>query len=137
MNPKGLVNASITRFLIGGGITVICEYLVFYVLYVFLKWNLLIANSLSFAVGLGVSFLFNRLWAFKKDSFHRKAHHQAALYLVLAITNLLLNNLIVAGLKEVGLDPRLGKFIAIIVIAAWNFVIYRKIIFTGSVEPKG
>jgi putative flippase GtrA len=126
-----LLESSAIRFLLGGGVTVVAEYAVFYALYVGLHWNLFVSNSLSFGVGLAVSFMFNRLWAFKQDDFRRKAHHQAALYVILALTNLLLNNAIVGGLNSLSLDPRIGKVIAIILIAAWNFVIYRKIIFTG------
>ncbi len=129
---KKLLDSSLVRFLLGGSVTVLCEYVVFYILYVFLKWNLLLANSLSFGVGLGVSFMFNRLWAFKKDTYQRKGHHQAILYAALAVTNLVLNNVIVGSLKSAGLDPRIGKFIAIVFIAAWNYVIYRKIIFVGE-----
>ena len=136
MNLGLLLRSSVVRFVLGGGITVLCEYVVFYILFVFFKWNLLIANSLSFVVGLGVSFLFNRLWAFRKDTFHLKTHHQLAMYLVLAVTNLLFNNAIVAGLQDLGLDPRFGKIIAIILIAVWNFIIYRKVIFTGTAKAE-
>lgn len=117
------------RFLFGGGVTVLCEYVVFYLLYVLVHWNLLLSNSLSFGAGLAVSYMFNRLWAFKKPSYRRKAHHQMVLYVLLAVTNLVFNNVIVSGLHGLGLDPRIGKIIAIIVIAAWNFVIYHKVIF--------
>lgn len=130
-----LVASRIARFLLGGGVTVTCEYLIFYGLFVLLHWNLLLANSLSFGVGLGVSFIFNRMWAFKQASFRRKAHHQAMLYIILAVTNLVLNNMIVAGLQFIAVDPRIGKFVAIICIAAWNFIIYTKIIFIGGALP--
>jgi putative flippase GtrA len=117
------------RFLTVGSVTFSCEYAVFYILYVFAQWNLLIANSLSFGVGLTVSFMLNRIWAFKQTNYQRKIHHQAAIYIALAITNLVINNLIVGTLKTLGLDPRLGKIIAIITIAVWNFLIYKYIIF--------
>jgi len=130
-----LLASRVVRFLLGGGVTVACEYVVFYGLFVLLHWNLFVANSLSFGVGLGVSFIFNRMWAFKQASFRRKAHHQAMLYAILAVTNLVLNNMIVAGLQAIAIDPRIGKFVAIICIAAWNFIIYTKIIFTGHTHP--
>jgi putative flippase GtrA len=124
-----LKDSSIPKFLIGGSITFLVEYGIFYSLYIFLGWNLLLANSLSFAIGLGISFMFNRLWAFKKHDYKRAAHHQAVLYAILAVTNLVMNNLIVGGLKIMGLDPRIGKIIAILIIAAWNFLVYKFIIF--------
>jgi len=132
MIQKLLANR-IVRFLLGGSVTVVCEYVVFYVLYVLFHWNLLVANSLSFGVGLGISFLFNRLWAFKQDNFRRKVHHQLLMYIALAATNLVFNNLIVAGLKDFGLDPRIGKIVAIVAIAVWNFLLYKSLIF-NSIE---
>lgn len=117
------------RYLLVGSITFAVEYIVFYILYVFLHWNLLLANSLSFGVGLTTSFSLNRVWAFKQQEFQRSVHHQAALYTVLAITNLLINNAIVALLKFAGLDPRIGKIAAIATIALWNFIIFRTVIF--------
>jgi putative flippase GtrA len=99
------------------------------VLYIFVHWNLLLANSLSFIVGLSISFMLNRIWAFKEDNYQRKFHHQALIYIVLALSNLVINNLIVSGLKAAGLDPRIGKIIAIATIAVWNFMVYKYIIF--------
>lgn len=124
-----LLNMKLFKFLVGGAITVSVEYVIFIVLYVLLDWNLLLANTLSFICGLGVSFLFNRSWAFSETEYRHRGHHQAIMYAILAATNLLLNNLIVASLEKVAVDPRIGKFVAIILVAAWNFVIYHKVIF--------
>lgn len=123
--PKSLS----VRFVAIGCATFLVEYIVFYILYVFLHWNLLLANSLSFAVGLSMSFGFNRTWAFKKNNYHHKVHHQALIYVILALTNLIANNIIVGGLKIVSIDPRIGKILAIGIIAIWNFIIYKHIIF--------
>jgi putative flippase GtrA len=117
------------KFIIGGAVTFAIEYGVFYILYFFQHWNLLVANSLSFGCGLVVSFIFNRLWAFKRTEYKRATHHQAALYAVLAFTNLVMNNLIVGSLKYLGLDVRLAKILAILAIAAWNFSVYKYVIF--------
>lgn len=119
----------VLRFLSAGSVTFLCEYLVFYILYIFWHWHLLLANSLSFGAGLCVSFTLNRSWAFKKQSYQRKFNHQAGIYLILAFLNLIMNNVIVGSLKFIGLDPRIGKIIAIITIAAWNFAIYQTVIF--------
>jgi len=129
-----LHQSSAIRFLTVGSLTFLTEYIVFYVLYVFLHWNLLVANSLSFAVGLSMSFMLNRKWAFKKQSYQRKFHHQAIIYIALALSNLVINNVIVAGLKDIGIDPRIGKVLAIATIAVWNFVIYKLIIFREKTD---
>lgn len=131
MGIKQVKESRFIRFLLGGAVTVFLEYSIFYVLYIFWGWHLLLANSLSFCVALATSFLFNRLWAFNEDSFRMKTHHQIILFTLLALTNLLINNAIVSGLQIVGVDPRAGKVVAIIFIAIWNFIAYRKIIFVG------
>lgn len=121
--------SSAPKFVLGGSVTFIVEYGIFYALYVNMRWPLLLANSVSFGAGLGISFMFNRLWAFKKPDYKRAAHHQAVLYAILAATNLFMNNLIVGMLKFAGLDARIGKVIAILTIAAWNFLVYKYVIF--------
>lgn len=108
------------------------EYITFYIFYIFISWNLFVSNSLSFCIGLGISFMFNRLWAFRQSDFHRKTHHQMILYAILAVTNFVANNTIVGLLRAAGLDARIGKIIAIIVIAIWNFIVYKKIIFVAK-----
>ena len=126
----------IAKFLIVGSLTFISEYLVFYMLFIFLRWDLLLANSLSFGVGLSLSFLLNRTWAFRQDNYRRKIHHQIVIYISLACTNLVINNLIVSLLRAWGLDPRFGKIIAIGAIAIWNFLIYKCLIFSTHSSPK-
>jgi len=124
-----LLGNQASRFLLVGSVTFLGEYVVFYALYIIFHWNLLVSNSLSFGIGLSVSFMLNRIWAFKRTNYKRKMHHQAAIYLALALSNLVINNLIVAGLKDIGVDPRIGKVIAIGTIAIWNFLIYKYVIF--------
>lgn len=131
-----LIESNLSRFLLSGGVTFVCEYVIFYLLFAILSWNLLIANSVSFGVGLAVNFLLNRQWAFKKATFQRKTQHQVGMYVMLAIINLLLTNLIVSGLNEVGLDPRIGKIVAIVLIAISNYYIYRRLIFSGETSGR-
>lgn len=134
MSFNNLLSSSFVRFSLGGVVTVGCEYAVFYILFVLLRWNLFLANSLSFGAGLGVSFTFNRQWAFKKAAYSKNVHHQVVMYSILAVTNLLMNNAIVWGLRNIGVNPKIGKLVAIVLIALWNFLIYRKIIFAGESE---
>jgi hypothetical protein len=43
-----------------------------------------------------------------------------------------LNNVIVAGLQGLNIDPLIGKIVAIVFIAAWNYILYHKVIFVGQ-----
>lgn len=133
---KKVFEKRIARYLLGGAITVAFEYGSFYLLYILLDWNLLLANSLSFCVGLVSSFVFNRLWAFNESSFNLKIHHQATIYASLAFINLILNNAIVGLLHLAGTNAMLSKMVAIIMIATWNYFIYKKIIFSASRQAR-
>jgi putative flippase GtrA len=132
MNLTVVKNKPLLRYLVVGSLAFLCEYGVFYLFYVTANWNLFLANTLSFLAGLCTSFTLNRLWTFRKENFHRKIHHQAAMYLVLAFVNLFISNILIGGLKGAGLDPRLGKIVAIGTIAIWNFVLFKTVIFKGK-----
>src|SRR4051812_31833161 len=108
-----LINKNqVLRYLMVGATAFAIEYGLFFILYVIFEWHLLIANSLSFVAGLCASFLLNRVWAFKKTEFERAVHHQALIYSILATANLFISNIMITFLKNVGLDPRLGKIAA-------------------------
>lgn len=129
-NFNKLTRSSTFRFLLVGGSAFIVDYGSFYALYYGLGIALYIANSFSFGLGLVISFMLNRLWTFGDRNFTKKAHHQLGFYSLLAIINLFLTNVFVGLLNHVGVGPRIGKIITIAVIAAWNFYIYHKFIFT-------
>jgi putative flippase GtrA len=117
------------RYLVSGGSAFFLEYGSFFVLLNLLHVQLYLANSLSFALGLSVSFLLNRNWTFKKETYHRKSHHQFVMYLLLALLNLFMTNLIIGSLKHFGLSPLVGKIIAMGLIIGWNFSLFNKVIF--------
>lgn len=119
------------RYLLVGSGAFLVEYVSFYILYNSLSAKVVAANSLSFIAGLLFSFSFNRQWAFKKYEYNyqKNLSHQFSIYLGLAIFNLLASNVIVVVLQQLSVNPLLGKIVAIAFIAAWNFVLFRKIIF--------
>jgi putative flippase GtrA len=134
---KKLVQSKLARYLLVGGSAFVTEYCSFIVLYQLLGMQTYIANSISFCLGLTVSFLFNRGWTFKPtQSYKMHVHHQLAAYISLAIFNLITTNLIIGVLKAVSLDPRLGKISAMLFVAAWNFLIFRILIFAEHGEAK-
>lgn len=127
-----LLEADSSRYLIVGGSAFAVEYLSFYLFFHEAKWQIYAANSLSFCLGLIISFTFNRNWTFKKANFKKRTHHQITLYFVLAAFNLAMINIVVGILKIVGLDPRIGKFLAMLMIVTWNFLIFRNFIFSAA-----
>lgn len=127
-----LQNYHLVRYLIVGGAAFGTEYGSFFLLYEHLKTQLYVANSLSFCIGLSLSFTFNRMWAFKATEFKRRGQHQFVLYAALALINLFLTNVIIGILNNAGINPLAGKIVAMLTIVAWNFFIFKFIIFEGQ-----
>jgi len=127
-----VLSPQLLKYLISGGSAFATEYLTFVVLFKVLDAQLYVANSLSFCAGLIVSFLLNRAWAFRKDSFRLKKQHQLASYIGLALCNLVLINLIIGVLQAVSVPVLVGKIIAMMTIVVWNFFIFRLFIFAET-----
>lgn len=118
--------AKVIRFLMSGGVSALVEYSTFLLLHG-LGLVLVLANALSFSCGLVVSFLLNKHWVFSHKGSARK---QFAQYLVLAGVNLAAGSgVIVVLVHGLGLRPFVAKLCVMVMVAAWNFVIYQKIIF--------
>lgn len=126
------LDLSLVRYLVVGGTSFICEYGTFYLLYREAAIQVYIANSLSFSIGLVVSFSLNRIWTFKAANYKLAGHHQLILYSLLAIINLCLINLIIGFLKILGISPLIGKFIAMASVVTWNFAIFKLHIFAKA-----
>src|SRR5437870_13251323 len=108
MNTKtaGPLTKSLTRFLVSGVCAFVAEYLSFVVLYYVLNIGLVVANGLSFVLGLGTSFSLNRNWTFSFKQYKKTKSHQLLYYIGLALFNLLTTLLLVSFLKYLGLEPK-------------------------------
>lgn len=124
------------KYLVIGTCAFVGEYGSFLALFKMVHLPLIAANSISFAVGLFISFGFNRHWSFKNESFHKRVHQQMVLYGGLALINLLLTNVIISLLSRAGVLPAVAKIIVMACVATWNFFIYRHAIFNATrVDP--
>jgi putative flippase GtrA len=132
-----LTEESFSRYVLAGAGAFVIEYGSFYLMYVRLKGPLYLANSISFGLGLLTSFLLNRLWTFGHKSYSKRTAHQLSFYITLALVNLLLTNVLVGLLKQVEVNPRIGKLIAMIVTSLWNYVLFKAIIFTHRKNESG
>ena len=114
----------ILRFLLSGGSAAISEYVVF----VFLSYvmPLLVANSISFMVGLLISYGMNRTWVFKSTSAKKQEFLR---YIGLAGTNLIASNLLIIMFTHIGVESLLAKGLVMGMIAAWNYLIFSRFIF--------
>lgn len=124
------ISPTLFKYLTVGVTAVVVEYGSFTLMYGVADWQLYVANSISFTLGLLTSFFLNRLWTFghADKSYSKKASHQLGFYVALAITNLLLSNILIGLLSQI-LDPRYAKLIVMAGPPIWNYLIFKFVIF--------
>lgn len=116
------------RFLVSGGSAAAVEYAAFLLLQATFgpSW-LLASQSLSFACGFAISFLLNRHWVFNSKG---KAGQELIKYGIVAGINLAAGNLAILLLVEAaGIHPLIAKFLVMGMIAAWNYLIFSRLVF--------
>lgn len=122
----------LTRFgeyLVGGGVWFWSGYVLIVLLddHIGLFW----ANFIGNAVGLTLNFLIERYWVFKTKRQTKLGVATSRYIIYTALNAFLLNYLILLGLKNVGIDPAIGQFIASAFFTGWNYFWYKVWVFKG------
>ncbi len=124
------IRRQLFRYFVSGLMSASAEYLILYSLTDFKGIWYISSNTIALTVGFWISFLLNRYWTFGSK---KKIMGQLALYCILFAFNLGASNLIIFLLTEkAGLYYMLSKLAATAVIVMWNFLLYRKIIYTDG-----
>jgi putative flippase GtrA len=124
------------HYVIAGGAAFTIEYGSFLILYYHFHVAAVTANTVSFILGLITSFMLNRLWVFGHKKQHRRVAHQISLYLMIAGINLIITDVVIHFLVQAKIPAFIAKILLVILVACWNFVIFRKIIFTHRTLAK-
>lgn len=120
----------LVRFLISGVSAAAVEYLSFLILHEYLAQQLAFSNVASFCAGLITSFLLNKTWVFKTKDDTGK---QAIKYGLLALFNVTMSTIIILfAVSVVGIYGWIAKLVVMILIAAWNYLIFSKYIFKSN-----
>jgi putative flippase GtrA len=123
------------KYMVGGGVWFWSGYFIIIVLddIIPLFWASFIGN----AVGITLNFLINRYWAFNKEQKNTNVGKTTWRYVVYTALNaFLLNYLILQGLRNIGIEPEFGQFIAAGFFTVWNFIWYKLWVFKGQPKPK-
>lgn len=124
----------IMKFLVSGSLAAITEYMSFAVME---KAGIILiaSQTISFLCGFVVSFLLNRAWVFKSKE---KVSQQLMKYGLLAAINLVLTNLVMNCMVYVlHVNSLIAKISVMVMVAAWNYVIFSKLIFQQAKTKKG
>jgi len=130
------MSTRLLKFLISGGTAALVEFSVFLALMaVYGQQWLLFNQSLSFASGFGVSFFMNRAWVFRSGG---AVGTELSRYAVLALINLVASNAALSLLINVmHLPAPIGKFLVMGLVAAWNYLIFSRLIFKTASPQTG
>ncbi len=127
----------LTRFgeyMVGGGVWFWSGYIII----VFLngRMPLFWVNFIGNAVGITLNFIIERYWVFKTNRPTTLTVATRRYIIYTALNAFLLNYLILAGLKQVGIEPKFGQFIAAGFFTVWNYIWYKAWVFRGDDRHK-
>lgn len=84
----------------------------------------------SYFIGASFNFLLQRFWVFKQKKQNKKDLGEAAKrYYSLMFVNFVLDQAIVGGLREIGITPYIGQFLAAGFFTVWNWLWYSLWVF--------
>jgi len=118
-----IMNNKILRYIVCGGVSAGLEFLVFAALYQLTE--IYISAFVSFLCGLVASYLLNKYIVFKKKG---TTGVEVTQFVILGLVNSQISSLMTIGLSFV-VPAIVAKFISIVLIAVWNFIIMNTIIF--------
>ena len=124
------VSHRFSSYIVVGISAFLIEYISFFAL-ISMASQLLVAQSISFLLGLMVSFYGNRNHTFRSDdSYALTGRSQLRRYVSLAICNLILTNVLIYVLVHyIALTPVVAKILVMGSVVAWNYLIFSRFIF--------
>jgi len=117
------------KYLAGGNVYFWSGYAIFAFSYSILHLWWLWAKVAADVVGWTLNYIAQRYWAFKSDHPHLKEIQHIARYLIIESIGFVLDYVIIAGLKYVGVTPYIGFFISAGFFTVWSFLWYRYWVF--------
>lgn len=94
-------------------------------------WDLFVINFIGNAVGITLNFFISRYWVFKTNKPTDLGVATMRYIVYTALNAFLLNYAILQALKNVGIEPAIGQFIASAFFTVWNYYWYKVYVFKG------
>jgi putative flippase GtrA len=117
-----------TKYMVGCGLYFWVGYGVFALCYSGLHWYWLWAKVAADAIGWSLNYLVQRFWAFK-DQVHLSEMQHAGRYIFIESVGFVLDYLIIAGLRAIGITPYIGFFISAAFFSVWSYLWYKYWVF--------
>ena len=116
---------SMLRWAIVGVTTFIIDYSLFILFYSKIV-SVFVANFFAGVVATSFNYLMHHRWTFKSDEDHSRSTIK---YLLTLIFWWFVGTSILKGLIVSGLDPRLAKFIPVIIVTPFNYFVLNFLVF--------
>jgi putative flippase GtrA len=126
----------ISEYLVSGGLYFWTGYAVFFVLDKKLGFGLFWANLLCNLAGWTVNFLLQRFWVFNDPRLAKHKVDMTGRYIFITLVNFGLDYLIIAGLKQLGVSPYVGKFLSAGFFTVWNYIWYKTWVFAAHIHHR-
>lgn len=116
----------VSTYLAVGVGTAAFELVVFSFIYRFLHFDVAVSNIIAVICATAANFVLNGTVTFKGSS---NMLRSIALYIVLFVFNTAFSTVAIAVLSKIGFPAEAIKLATMICIVAWNYVLYRKVVF--------
>lgn len=126
----------VTEYIISGGAYFWTGYLVFFLCYQLFHFNLWWAKLAANITGWIVNYLLQRYWVFKNPKLAKNQTEVTTRYIIITLVDFVIDYLIVAGLKAMGLTPYLGQFVSSGFFTVWNYFWYKLWVFPEKFKKK-
>jgi putative flippase GtrA len=122
--------ALLARYLVIGGLSAVIDVSLLFTLHSIVGVQLSIATAVAFLVSLFINFVGNRLTIAGREKDQLMRH--ASRYGLLVVANLGITVAGVTGAEHIGVPYVVGKLAVVAASTCWNFVLYRRWVFTQS-----
>ena len=116
---------SMLRWVIVGISTTATDYFIFISLYGPID-SVVIANFISAIVATSLNYYSHHQWTFKSEQDHSKS---GVRYFINLVFWWVISTLLIKGLIEIDVDPKIAKLIPILVIAPINYFVLNHLVF--------
>lgn len=126
----------IVEYLVSGGAYFWSGYAMFFVLDQLVGLNLWWAKLGANITGWIVNYLLQRYWVFNNPELKKNQTEVTGRYIVITLVDFVLDYLIVAALKSVGITPYIGQFVSSGFFTVWNYLWYKFWVFPDKFKKK-
>ena len=125
---KSIIRQQIFKFIIVGGFCACIEFITFNFLIKFTKIEYLVANVISIVIAIIINYMLSRAFVFEKSRYSKR--NEFLSFILFSVLAIALNQIILWMFFEViKLDIQLCKALAIIIVAFFNYLTKKHIVF--------